>query len=159
MTVSDFPVTFTPAFGNPPYTAVYPFPRKSQGPPQLHCYSFPTYRRLLHRGRYSCSFPVPPEYPLVFAHRTGARLSRFVSTSLAMIPDVSPLRCLRSFVFLRSAGLPRRSDCLEVPRFRVSRLATLSPRVDQSRSGTCFGRWSGCIPTLDNWYGRNVSFV
>ncbi len=83
-------------------------------PPQLLEGTVNTCRRLLHRRSAGCTSPFTSPPVSGFAHRTGARLPE-----IPTLPAISvglPLRCLQSFVFLRPASSPRRSDWLRVTR-------------------------------------------
>jgi hypothetical protein len=103
--------------------------------PQLHPISFGTCRRLLHRRSYGCLFPFSSPYVSGFACRTKARL--LGNPALPAIPAGLPLRCLQSFVCLRPAPLPCRSDWLRVSRASTRRCPAIcfSP-FPRSASGT-----------------------
>lgn len=96
-----------------PQLTVKTVPTGRAGPPQLLEETFFTCRRLLHRRFVECSFPFSSSTITGFAHRTEARQSELYPTLPAILVGL-PLRCLRSFVFLRPAILPRHHDWLLV---------------------------------------------
>ncbi len=86
------------------------------GPPQSSLSgSFHACHRLLHRR--ALRVPKPIYFPASYRLRPSNESSPPECPTLPVIRVGLPLRCLRSFVFLRPARLPCRSDWLRVARF------------------------------------------